>query len=382
MGEGPFRILQFGMEATDILSLLRRELYVAVVKFGYNTEQDELTAVNVKQGFNNQPAFTGDEHGSARNIVINPSKIGAYFSSILAEKLKLNTFQDTGKKKPQELPLAKSGVPQVPILSKKEDVFAYLAKYSVPMVRATWLIKMTCAYYSAISEAKIKKRQAPDPNLEWTQISTRYLREQLVKISDFYHMASSTGDGPVPVPPEVEQAMKQWEYNEKLAFHMFQEGMLEKHEYLTWILDVLEKIRPVDDNLLKLLLPLMLQYSDEFVQSAYLSRRLAYFCARRLSLLLSDSPNLLAAHSPHMIIGANNTSIGTPSPGTPGPGMSPMQLAFSDFLSCAQHGPLVYGLSCMLQVRARIYEVEQQIKQRGRAVEVRWSFDKCQESTA
>lgn len=54
---------------------------------------------------------------------------------------------------------------QVPILSKKEDVFAYLAKYSVPMVRATWLIKMTCAYYSAISEAKIKKRQATDPNL-------------------------------------------------------------------------------------------------------------------------------------------------------------------------------------------------------------------------
>ncbi|EHB15208.1 Mediator of RNA polymerase II transcription subunit 12-like protein [Heterocephalus glaber] len=384
--------------------------------------------------------------------------IGAYFSSILAEKLKLNTFQDTGKKKPQVnakdnywLVTARSQsaihswfsdlagnkplailAKKVPILSKKEDVFAYLAKYSVPMVRATWLIKMTCAYYSAISEAKIKKRQPTDPNLEWTQISTRYLREQLAKISDFYHMASSTSDGPIPVPPDVEQAMKQWEYNEKLAFHMFQEGMLEKHEYLTWILDVLEKIRPMDDDLLKLLLPLMLQYSDEFVQSAYLSRRLAYFCARRLSLLLSDSPNLLAAHSPHMMIGPNNSSIGAPSPGPPGPGMSPMQLAFSDFLSCAQHGPLVYGLSCMLQtvtlccpsalvwnystnenksanpgspldllqmapsslpmpggntafnqqVRARIYEVEQQIKQRGRAVEVRWSFDKCQESTA
>ncbi|XP_004405066.1 PREDICTED: mediator of RNA polymerase II transcription subunit 12-like protein [Odobenus rosmarus divergens] len=281
-------------------------------------KEDELTAVNVKQGFNNQPAFTGDEHGSARNIVINPSKIGAYFSSILAEKLKLNTFQDTGKKKPQVnakdnywLVTARSQsaihswfsdlagnkplailAKKVPILSKKEDVFAYLAKYSVPMVRATWLIKMTCAYYSAISEAKIKKRQATDPNLEWTQISTRYLREQLAKISDFYHVASSAGDGPVPVPPDVEQAMKQWEYNEKLAFHMFQEGMLEKHEYLTWILDVLEKIRPMDDDLLKLLLPLM------------------------------------------------------------------------------------------LQVRARIYEAEQQIKQRGRAVEVRWSFDKCQESTA
>lgn len=50
-------------------------------------------------------------------------------------------------------------------MSKKEDVFAYLAKYSVPMLRATWLIKMTCAYYSAISEAKLKKRQTTDPNL-------------------------------------------------------------------------------------------------------------------------------------------------------------------------------------------------------------------------
>lgn len=44
----------------------------------------------------------------------------------------------------------------------------------------------------------------------------------MAKISDFYHMAPSTSDGHVPMPPDVEQAMKQWEYNEKLAFHMFQ----------------------------------------------------------------------------------------------------------------------------------------------------------------
>ncbi|XP_071898704.1 mediator of RNA polymerase II transcription subunit 12-like protein isoform X15 [Anas platyrhynchos] len=421
-------------------------------------KEDELTAVNVKQGFSNQPAFSGDEHGSARNIVINASKIGAYFSSILAEKLKLNTFQDTGKKKPQInakdnywLVTARSQsaihnwftdlagskpltilAKKVPILSKKEDVFAYLAKYSVPLLRAAWLIKMTCAYYAAISEAKIKKRQATDPNIEWTQIITRYLREQLAKVAEFYHVTTSQGNGSVVMPQEMEQALKQWEYNEKLSFYMFQEGMLERHEYLTWILDVLEKIRPTDDDLLKLLLPLMLQYSEEFVQSAYLSRRLAYFCARRLSLLLSDGPTLVAAHSPHMIIGPSNPPLAAPSPTAPGPAVSPVQLACSDFLSCPQHRPLVYGLSCMLQtvtlccpsalvwnystnenkninpgspldllqvapsslpmpggnssfnqqVRAKIYEVEQQIKQRGRAVEVRWSFDKCQESTA
>uniref|UniRef100_H3A096 Mediator complex subunit 12L n=1 Tax=Latimeria chalumnae TaxID=7897 RepID=H3A096_LATCH len=421
-------------------------------------KEDELTAVNVKQGFNNQPAFSGDEYGSARNIVINPSKIGAYFSSILAEKLKLNTFQDTGKKKPQInakdnywLVTARSQsaihnwftdlagskpltilTKKVPILSKKEDIFAYLAKYLVPVLRAAWLIKMTCAYYAAISEAKVKKRQAMDPNVEWTQILTRYLREQLSKIAEFYHMTSNQGSNVATIPPEVEQAMKQWEYNEKLAFYMFQDGMLERHEYLTWILDVAEKVRAADEELLKLLLPLMLQYSEEFVQSAYLSRRLAYFCTRRLSLMLSESPNLISAHSPHVIIGSNNLPLAAPSPTTTGAVVSPMQSAFSDFLSCAQHRPLIYGLSCMLQtitlccpsalvwnyytseskssnpgspldflqvapsslpipggnsvfnqqVRAKIHEIEQQIKQRGRAIEVRWSFDKCQESVA
>uniref|UniRef100_A0A8B9Q740 Mediator complex subunit 12L n=1 Tax=Apteryx owenii TaxID=8824 RepID=A0A8B9Q740_APTOW len=297
---------------------VRRRLRRPALPLPRGDRSDELTAVNVKQGFSNQPAFSGDEHGSARNIVINASKIGAYFSSILAEKLKLNTFQDTGKKKPQVnakdnywLVTARSQsaihnwftdlagnkpltilAKKVPILSKKEDVFAYLAKYSVPLLRAAWLIKMTCAYYAAISEAKIKKRQATDPNIEWTQIITRYLREQLAKVAEFYHMTSGQGNNSVAMPQEMEHALKQWEYNEKLSFYMFQEGMLERHEYLTWILDVLEKIRPIDDDLLKLLLPLM------------------------------------------------------------------------------------------LQVRAKIYEVEQQIKQRGRAVEVRWSFDKCQESTA
>lgn len=89
--------------------------------------QDELTALNVKQGFNNQPAVSGDEHGSARNVNFNPSKvishytfnclakkwfchsnyslfafqISSNFSSIIAEKLRYNTFPDTGKRKPQ-----------------------------------------------------------------------------------------------------------------------------------------------------------------------------------------------------------------------------------------------------------------------------------------
>lgn len=52
---------------------------------------------------------------------------------------------------------------QVPIFSKKEEVFGYLAKYSVPVMRSAWMIKMTCAYHAAITETKVKKRHVIDP---------------------------------------------------------------------------------------------------------------------------------------------------------------------------------------------------------------------------
>uniref|UniRef100_A0A4W3I9L6 Mediator complex subunit 12 n=1 Tax=Callorhinchus milii TaxID=7868 RepID=A0A4W3I9L6_CALMI len=421
---------------------------------------DELTALNVKQGFNNQPAVSGDEHGSAKNVNFNPGKISSYFSSIIAEKLRCNTFPDTGKRKPQVnqkdsfwLVTARSQpsihnwftdlagtkpltqlAKKVPIFSKKEEVFGYLAKYSVPVMRAAWLIKMTCAYYAAITETKMKKRHVIDPCIEWTQIITKYLWEQLQKIAESYRLPCSQGSGTPAQPPapEVELTMKQWEYNEKLALYMFQDGMLDRHEFLTWVLECFEKIRPGEDELLKLLLPLMLQYSGEFVQSAYLSRRLAYFCTRRLSMLLGDAsgPAVTGGHQSHVMpTPSTNTLPSTPTP-PPSGGTQP-QSPFMDFYICPQHRPVVFGLSCMLQsivlccpsalvwhysltdcrnktgspldllpiapsslpmpggnsnftqqVRAKVREIEEQIKERGQAVEVRWSFDKCQETTA
>uniref|UniRef100_A0A8C3V569 Mediator complex subunit 12 n=1 Tax=Catharus ustulatus TaxID=91951 RepID=A0A8C3V569_CATUS len=283
-------------------------------------KEDELTALNVKQGFNNQPAVSGDEHGSAKNVNFNPAKISSNFSSIIAEKLRCNTLPDTGRRKPQVnqkdnfwLVTARSQsainnwftdlagtkplthlAKKVPIFSKKEEVFGYLAKYTVPVMRAAWLIKMTCAYYAAITETKVKKRHVIDPFIEWTQIITKYLSEQLQKIAEFYRQLPGQGCGSPsgPMPQEVEQALKQWDYNEKLAMFMFQDGMLDRHEFLTWVLECFEKIRSGEDEFLKMLLPLL------------------------------------------------------------------------------------------LRVRAKLREIEQQIKERGQAVEVRWSFDKCQETTA
>jgi len=55
---------------------------------------------------------------------------------------------------------------QVPIFNKKEELFQKLVDENVPLMRAAWFIKMTNAYYTALSEEKkTKKRQTSDPFL-------------------------------------------------------------------------------------------------------------------------------------------------------------------------------------------------------------------------
>lgn len=62
------------------------------------------------------------------------------------------------------------------------------------------------------------------PFLEWTQIITKFLWEQLQKIADFHRqlLAQACGSPSSIMPQEVEHSVKQWDYNEKLAMFMFQ----------------------------------------------------------------------------------------------------------------------------------------------------------------
>lgn len=52
---------------------------------------------------------------------------------------------------------------QAPNFNKKEEVFMLLCEYQVPVIRATWFIKLSSAYAVTVSEQKIKKRQQLDP---------------------------------------------------------------------------------------------------------------------------------------------------------------------------------------------------------------------------
>lgn len=106
------------------------------------------------------------------------------------------------------------------------------------------------------------------------------------------------------------------------------------------------------------------QYSSEFVQSAYLSRRLAYFCTRRLAILLDASGGHPAHHLPSQAAPAL-PSTPTPQPAAGNSSASP----FSDLLLCPQHRPVVFGLSCILQASALFAGVPQSWGggQRGKA---------------
>ena len=145
------------------------------------------------------------------------------------------------------------------------------------------------------SNTKSKKRQEKnqDPGQEWTQALTKYLREIYIKISDHYH--HSGGSTPSITTTPLDTLMKQWHYFTQFARHLFEEQMLEKHDFLSCLVELFEKIKSPDDSILRLISPQLLAYSEDFTEFELLSRKLAYYCCKRLNQLLGDS---VSASSP------------------------------------------------------------------------------------
>lgn len=323
-------------------------------------KEDELTSTNVKHGFSTTPQ-SSDEFGSARNLNYSASKIGQFFSSILSKKEELNTLPDCGRKRQQVNPkdnfwpatartkaqieawfkdLAGSKplsqlAKKAPNFNKKEEIFITLTEFQVSMPRAAWFIKLSSAYTVAVSEAKIKKRQLPDPTTEWTTTLIKFLKDQIPKLAEHYQSAvpgsisdktppSQSGQGtpnhissgnppggstPNSTVPnsmhspgnsstlgsstpnssdstDWRQALKLWNYCCRLAKYLLDESLLDRHDFFTWIIELLDKRAP-DDGLLRLFLPLALQHVSEFVNCESLSRRLATTCAKKAAAICS-----------------------------------------------------------------------------------------------
>lgn len=366
-------------------------------------KEDELTSMNVKHGFSNTMAQLSDEFGTARNCSVTASKVGAYFNAILAKKEELLTLTDSGRKKQHvkdnfwpvtqrtkqtldnwfkdlagNKPLS-SLAKKAPSFNKKEEIFAMLCENSVTMQRAAWFIKLSSAHTVAVSEAKIKKRQMPDPATEWTGTMIKFLKDLIPKLMEYYHtgpplekpsattatnptnMSSSgnTSGSSLTVPPslaspagatatpqeEQKLALKQWTYCTQLCKYMFEEGLLDKHEFLNWILDLFDKLRtqPTEDGILKLYLPLALCYMPDFVLSERLARKLAYSVAKKLSTMINEMVN-------HMSVEANSKSEQSKSQDPNVKVLNTHERALEEYLTCPQHRDTIVQLSCILQV--------------------------------
>lgn len=358
--------------------------------------------INVKQGFSISPTIQ-NEYGSSRNANIPANKFGAFFSAVIAKKQELNTFQDNSKKKPilntkdgmwlvtqrtknqidnwfRDLSTGTKSLTQmirkVPFFHKKEEIFAILNEFSVPMAKAIWFIKMSNAYSVTLSEGgsnKSKKRQLPDQNTEWTQILCKFTKDLYIKLHDHYHGSSnsissqstnllsncsnnsignSSSSGFIN-SLGFEQLLKSWYYTIQLGYSLYEGGLLDRHEYLSWVLDQLEKIKSMEDAMLKIILPLIMQYIDEFTKSEYLSRRLSYYSCKKLNLLLADHLN--NAHQQLQ----NNNSSPICSPKNKNNDLNdnknssisnPLTTAFKDLLSCSHHKYVVLTLSSIIQI--------------------------------
>jgi len=316
----------------------------------YKQKEDELTSVNVKQGFLNQTlkdikdaqknsqSLHDNNYLKKPTVMANREKIKKSFEKILNNKKnKLGYAIGNGKKRPSinkecffnlknrsqfeavfvELAGSKplQETRKVPIMVKKDDIFYALAEYKVPLVRATWFIKMQAAYNLVQQEvSKPKKRPNFDPYTEWTQAITRFMREQLQNLNKGnpvpHHAPSGwspqrseglqPGDNVCVVPTMFHQqkhlSRQSVErivyYVNKLACHMYVEGLLDRHEFLSWVVEEMSQIRLYDVYALSNFSSFVLMYNNEVLQNQLLARKFMFAACHQLRWIFAeDNPS-------------------------------------------------------------------------------------------
>ncbi|XP_065362312.1 mediator of RNA polymerase II transcription subunit 12 [Calliphora vicina] len=147
-------------------------------------------------------------------------------------------------------------------------------------------------------------------------------------------------------------ALKYWNYCTQLSKYMHEESLLDRQEFLNWILELLDKMRTqvtFDESLKKLILTFALQYMHDFVQSERLCRKMAYVVAKKLANLLNNvidqQPNgkqLLPAGVTHMDI---EEEVDKKKPA-----LDPYESAINEYLNCPHHRDIILYLSTILQI--------------------------------
>lgn len=155
-------------------------------------------------------------------------------------------------------------------------------------------------------------------------------------------------------------ALKYWNYCTQLSKYMHEESLLDRQEFLIWILDLLDKMRTqatFDESLKKLILTFALQYMHDFVQSERLCRKMAYIVAKKLANLLNtvidqqqQQTNGNGNNKLQLAGGVTHMDIDQEDMDKKNSCLDPYETAINEYLNCPHHRDIILYLSTILQI--------------------------------
>ena len=101
------------------------------------------------------------------------------------------------------------------------------------------------------------------------------------------------------VNPEKSLAFKHLNYTWDLCSNMYTQGLLDRQEWLQFIVDCVEKTRDPECPLFRLLMPQLVRYCTEFPQNELLARKLAFHCSRKINTLVLETDAYTANSEPN-----------------------------------------------------------------------------------
>ena len=85
----------------------------------------------------------------------------------------------------------------------------------------------------------------------------------------------------------------------ELSHVMYCQGLLDKQEFLQWMLEIVEKSRDPEEPMFRDLMQHLNKFQGEFVKNELLARKLSYQCCKKINIMMTDTDAWYANQEPN-----------------------------------------------------------------------------------
>jgi mediator of RNA polymerase II transcription subunit 12 len=200
-----------------------------------------------------------------------------------------------------------------------------------------------------------------------------------------------------------DKTRRQWDYYNRLLRILFDQGLLDRQTIVEWVVDTfIGRIKHNDDINLRYIIPVVFQFSSEILEYEIFSRKVAYYCCKRLGQYHTDPSqpvnftNLMSCPQHRIIVHSLSAITQCITLRCPAAVLfnnlideqhkSETLLLNSgsplDFLPCSPSQlPIPIGLDQQI-VKQMLIQAEDEIRSRSSAIEHKWSTEKLQQSVS